>query len=376
MGAVGKRSLYSSRMCLSRDQEIPHAILQSDLGIDNSLEFFCCVGAINFCRSTYKVLKKERVGGEGRFDYVFADSVGRRLFIPRNDGANSRITVFNLDTLAPLGEVPKTIGARGAIVDPKSGHGFSSSKPVVMFDAKNLETLKTIDIEGDPDGILFDPATERVFVFSHSAPNATVLNAADGTIIGTMDLGGAPEQAVSDLNGKLYVDLEDNDRIAVVDANKLQMIGNYDISASGKGPAGLAIDRKNGILFACCRNPATMVILAVADGKIITSLPIGAGCDGAVFNPDTLEVFSSQRDGTLSVIRETSPDSFAVQQSVDTMPGAKTLSLDAQTGQIFLIAAEQSPAAAQPAGEGAAAPRGARRAQVIPGSFTILVVGK
>jgi len=141
----------------------------------------------------YKVLKTAKVGGAGGFDYVFADDVGRRLYIPRT-GNPGRITVFNLDTLEPVGEVPNA-SARGAAVDPKSGHGFGSSKPVVMWDTKTLATIKTIDVEGGPDGILFDPFNGRVWVFSHRAPNATVIDAADGSIVGTVDLGGAPEQA-------------------------------------------------------------------------------------------------------------------------------------------------------------------------------------
>ena len=167
----------------------------------------------------YKVLKTIKVGGVGGFDYVYADDVGRRLYIPRT-GTPPRITAYNLDTLEPAGEIPNA-NARGAAVDPKSNHGFGSSKPVVMWDTKTLATIKTIDVEGGPDGILFDPFNGRVWVFSHRAPNATVINASDGSVAGTVDLGGAPEQAVTDGKGHLYVDLEDKDQIAVVDAKTL-----------------------------------------------------------------------------------------------------------------------------------------------------------
>ena len=166
----------------------------------------------------YKVLKTAKVGGDGGFDYVYADDAGRRLYIPRT-GTTPRIAVFNLDTLEPLGEIPKA-SARGAAVDPKSNHGFGSSKPVVMWDTKTLATIKTIDVQGNPDGILFDPFNQRVWVFSHSQPNATVIDAKDGSIVGTLDLGGAPEQAVTDGKGHLYVDLEDKDKIAAVDAKR------------------------------------------------------------------------------------------------------------------------------------------------------------
>src|SRR6476619_2012328 len=139
----------------------------------------------------YKILKMAKVGGEGGFDYVYADADGRRLYVPRG-GNPGRIAIYNLDTLEPVGEIPNA-SARGAAVDPKSHHGFASSKPVVMWDTKTLATLKTIDVQGGPDGILFDAYNDRVYVFSHIAPNATVIDSKDGAVVGTIDLGGAPE---------------------------------------------------------------------------------------------------------------------------------------------------------------------------------------
>jgi DNA-binding beta-propeller fold protein YncE len=246
----------------------------------------------------------------------------------------------------------------------------------VMFDTKSLATIKTIEVQGNPDGILFDPTTEQVFVFSHSAPHATVIGATDGSIAGTIALGGAPEQAVSDGMGHVYVAVEDKDRVAVVDAKTLKMTAQYDLGGKGGTPAGLAIDVKNHILFACCRNPQTVVILSSDDGKIITSLPIGSGTDGAVFNPKTMVAFSSQRVGTLTVIKENSPRDFVVEQNVTTMPGAKTLTLDSNTNQIYLIAAELAPPPAE--GEARSRGQGARggRRQMVPDSFTIIVVGR
>jgi hypothetical protein len=314
----------------------------------------------------YKLIKTEKVGGAGGFDYVFADAEGRRLYIPRGN----RVTVYDLDTLKSAGEIPDTKGVHGVAVDPKTGHGFASSNPVVMFDTKTLATIKSIPVEGNPDGILFDPATQRVFVLSHRTPNVTVLNAADGAIVGTIDLGGAPEEAASDGNGRVYIDVEDKDNVAVVDANSMKVTAHYDLGGKGGTPAGLAMDARNHILFVCCRKPATVVILNADDGKIITSLPIGNGVDAAEFNPATMEAFSSQRDGTLTVIKEKSPTSFEVEQNVETKPGAKTSTLDSKTNQIFLITAEQAPAAAGGQGGG----RG--RGQMVPDSFTILVVGK
>jgi hypothetical protein len=316
----------------------------------------------------YKVLQTAKVGGEGGFDYVYADEVGRRLYIPRS-GPAGQIAVFDLDTLKPVGEIANA-SAHGVAVDVKSQHGFGSSKPVVMWDAKTLATIKTIDVQGGPDGIMGDPFNGRVYVFSHGAPNATVLDAKDGSIVGTIDLGGAPEQAVSDGKGHLFVDLEDKGSIAVVDAKTLKVTATYDLQGKGGTCAGLAMDVKNNILFAACRSPQTMVILNAGDGKIIDTLPIGGGTDGAVFNPKTMEAFSSQGDGTLTIVKENSPTSFVVEQTLQTMPRAKTLTLDGKTNRLLLITAEFTPAPAPPPGGRPG------RGQMVPGSFSILVVGK
>ena len=276
----------------------------------------------------YKVLKTAKIGGAGGFDYVYADADGRRLYIPRT-GPAPRDTVFNLETLEPAGEIADA-NARGAAVDPKTGHGFASSKPAVMWDTKTLATIETIDRDGGPDGILYDPLNARVWVFSHRTPNATVINAADGTVAGTVDLGGAPEQAVSDGEGHLYMDIEDKDNVAVVDAKELKTTAHYDLG--------------------------------------------GTGTDGATFNPNTMEAFSSNGDGTLTVIKEDSPARFVVEQNVQTMRGAKTLTLGPKTNRVLLIAAEYGapPTPATPPKPGGRRGRG----QMVPDSFSIVVVGK
>jgi DNA-binding beta-propeller fold protein YncE len=324
-----------------------------------------------FAQGQYKVLKTAKVGGAGGFDYVYADSAGRRLYVPRTGNPGARITVFDLDTLAPAGEIPET-SARGAAVDPKSGHGFVTSKPVVMFDSKTLAVIKKIDVEGGPDGILFDPFNERTYIWSHSAPNATVINSKDGSIAGTIDLGGAPEQAVTDGKGHIYVDIEDKDNVAVIDAKTMTVTGHYDLAGKGGTCAGLAMDVKNQILFVACRKPAMMVMMSAKDGKILDALPLGAGTDGAVFNPKTMEAFSSQGDGTLTVIKENSPTSFVVEQTVTTPARAKTLTLDSKTDHILLITAEYTPPPATPP-PGA---KGGGRGQMVPDTFSIVVVGK
>ena len=188
-------------------------------------------------------------------------------------------------------------------------------------------------------------------------------------MLGTIDLGGAPEQGVTDGKGHLYIDVEDKDNVAAVDAKAMKVTAHYPLGEN-KTPAGLAFDAKNRILFVECRNPAVSVIMNAQDGKIITTLPIGTGVDGAGFMPKTMEAFSSQGDGTLTVIKETSPTAFEVEQNVTTMPSAKTMTIDSKTGHVYLIGAEFG--AAPPAAVG----ERQRRGPLVAGSFTILEVGK
>lgn len=327
----------------------------------------------------YHVQRIQLIGGEGGFDYVTADADGRNLFVARS-GPAWHIGVFNLDTLAQVGDIPG-ISSHGGAVDTATGHGFATSKPVTMFDAKTFAILKKIDVQGNPDGYLNDPFNHHFYILSHSEPNITVLDDKDGAILGMIDIGGAPEQAVSDGRGKIYVDIEDKSAIAVIDAATMKMTGKYDLSSKGGGCAGLALDAKNNILFAACRDKNNMVILSATDGHIITDLPTGVGCDGATFNPETMEAFSSQGDGTLTIIKEESPTSFSVEQTVPTPARAKTLTLDSKTGQIYLITAEYGPVPpppAHPAPLPAGAPAWARmpRPPMIPHSFQIVEVGK
>ncbi len=328
----------------------------------------------------YKIIKTVQALGTGGIDYVYADNDARRLYVPRGEV----VLVFDLDTLKSAGVIPKA-RARGVAVDPKSHHGFCSSSPVVMWDSKTLETIKTIPVKGRPDSIAFEPLTERIYVFSHSQPNATVIDAKDGSVVDTLDLGGAPEQAVSDGKGHLYVAIEDKDNVAVVDVNTLKVTAHYDLGGKGKGPAGLGLDAKNRIIFAFCHEPQNCVILNADDGKIITALPIGRGTDGGGFNPNTMEAFGSQGDGTLTIIKERSPTEFEVAQTVKTKSRAKTCTLDSKNNQIIVITTEPAPvkavapaAAAEDAPKPAAGQPGARsgRGNTGPSLLDIIVVGR
>ena len=326
----------------------------------------------------YKIINTVQTLGTGGLDYVYADNDGRRLYVPRGN----QVLVFDLDTLKSAGSITNA-RARGVAVDPKSHHGFCSSSPVVMWDTKTLETIKTIEVKGRPDAIVFEPLTERIYVLSHTQPNATVIGAKDGSIVGTIDLGGAPEQAVSDGKGHLYVDIEDKNNVAVVDVKTLKVTAHYDLEGKGGTPAGLALDAKNRILFAMCRNPATAVILSADDGKILTALPIGKGSDGGGFNPSTMEAFSSQGDGTVTIIKENSPTSFEVEQTVQTKPRAKTCTLDTKNNHIIVITTEPAPPAAGATSATPPAdanpPGGARRGAGggnAPALLDIIVVGR
>ena len=323
----------------------------------------------------YKILKSAKAGGTGGFDYVYADADGRRLYVARGaikDGPPARVNIFDLDTLEPVGEIPNT-NARGAAVDTKNHHAFASSKPVAMWDAKTNKLIKTIDVEGAPDGILADHFNNRIYIWSHRAPNTTVIDGKTGDVLGTIDLEGAPEQAVTDGKGKIWVDIEDKGNVAVIDAKTMKVTAHYDLGNKDATAAGLAFDEKNRILFVACRQPApgVMVMMNADTGKIIATLPLDGASDGAVFNPKTMEVFSSAGNGKMTVIKEKSPTSFEVEQTVETMVSAKTLTFDAKTGHVLLIGAEYGPPPTPAAAGGRPA-----RGPMVPDSFTILVVGK
>jgi DNA-binding beta-propeller fold protein YncE len=344
----------------------------------------------------YKVLKTARVGGEGGWDYIYADVAARRLYIPRRGvpavaatdtrpaaaAIPARLTIFNLDTLEPIGEIAG-VGGNGTAVDPKSGHGFTSSRPVSMFDTKTMALIKTIDVgAAQPDGIYFDAFNDRVYVFSHPTKDATVIDSKDGTVLGTIDLGGVPEQGVSDGQGRLFVVMQDPEgSVTAVDAKTMKAVAHYPFGDKGRCN-GLALDVKNRVLFAACAqsgNPPAqpaqpmMVILSAADGKILANLPLAGGSDGAAFNPATMEAFSAHGNGTMTIVKEKSPTSFEVEQNLQTMNGARTITFDSKTGHLFVMAQEYAapdPNAAPPAGGRAG------RGPAIPGSFTILMIGK
>ena len=235
-----------------------------------------------------------------------------------------------------------------------------------MWDSNTLKVIKTIAVDGAPDGIMFDPYTERVWILSHRQPYATVIDAKNGTVVGTLDLGGGPEQAVSDGKGTIYVNISDKANIAVVDAKTMTVKAHYDVSSKGSGGSGLAFDAKNHVLFAYYRMPSpTVVIVNANNGNVITTLPTGVGVDTVAFNPATMEAISAENGGSMTFIKENSPTSFVVEQTLQTLPGAKTLALDTKTRHVLTMTAEFAPAAAGappgPAGRPARGPTSASR---------------
>jgi hypothetical protein len=358
----------------------------------------------------YKVLKTAKVGGEGGTDYIFADTVGRRLYITRGatqaqaatdtrpevPAFEKRLTIFDLDTLAPVGVIAG-VGGNGATVCPKTGHGFTSDHPQPsMFDVKTMKLIKTIEVPTgfSADGIYCDTSSDRVYIGSHPTKSMMVVDAKDGTVLGNIDLGGTPEQTIGDGKGTVYQVLQERPGgVAVIDGKTMKVTATYPLGDNG-GCNGLALDLKNQILFAACaavgpapargtppptpdpnaKPPQTFVILSAKDGKVLTRLPLAGSSDGAVFNPATMEAFSSQGNGTMTIVKEKSPTSFEVEQDLQTWPsrGARTLAFDSKTERLFLMASEAPPA--PPAGT--TPPAGGRGGGTVPGSFTIIMVGR
>ena len=323
-------------------------------------------------QAPYRILKTATVGGDGGFDYIVADSEGRRLYIARSGKTNARLLAFDLDSLKQVGELG-SVNAHGAVVDPANHHGFASSKPLTMFDSASTTALKSIAVDGNPDGLSLDAGAHRVYVLSHSAPNITAINTADGAVLGTVNLDAAVEETVSDGKGHLYVALEDKDAVGVVDSKSMTVTARYPLAGQGGTPAGLALDAKNHVLFVACRNPAVLVMMNADTGAILSTLPIGAQNDGVLFNPKTQEALAPTGDGHLTVVKEDGANRFSVAQTLTTLPGARTIALDTKTGHIFLMTADYGPI---PADAPTPVPGRIARGPMLPDSFKIIEIGR
>jgi DNA-binding beta-propeller fold protein YncE len=314
----------------------------------------------------HRILKTITLGGEGGWDYLTLDSAGRRLYIGRND----RVMVFDVDAEKLAGEIQNMQGVHGVALAPEFNRGFVSSgkdNTVRVFDLASLKETSQIKVGPKPDAIIYDPASKKIFSCNNGGTTVTVIDAAAGTVAAEIELNGAPEFAVADGKGTVFVNLEDKSEVAAIDSKELKVLQHWPL-APGKGPTGLSLDVKARRLFSGCRSSQTLEVMDAGNGKIIASLPIGAGVDATAFDAAAANAFSSNGDGTLTVIHEDSSGAFRVIQNAVTQPGARTMALDEKTHRIWLAVAEVK---AGPADE-----HGKARRVVVPGTFRLLVVGK
>jgi glutamine cyclotransferase len=322
----------------------------------------------------YHVLQKYEIGGEGRWDYLTMDSEARRLYVSRQ----THVMVLDADSGKVVGDIPDTQGVHGVALASELDRGFTSNggaNTVTIFELKTLKVLDTVKTGENPDAILFDPVTKRVFTFNGRSHDATALDAATGKVVGTIELGGKPETGVSDGQGQLFVNIEDKSEVVRIDPKELKVTARWAL-APGEEPSGLALDAKHRRLFSVCGNEK-MVVLDADSGKVVTTVPIGKGPDAAGFDPGTSCAFSSNGEGTLTVVHEDDPAHFAVRESAMTQRGARTMALDPQSHNVYLATARFEAPATQAATQPATSAPTTRRVRPtpVPGSFTILVVG-
>ncbi len=317
--------------------------------------------------SGYRVIDTLRLGGDGGWDYLTFDPASRRLFVSHG----THVMVVDTDTKVAVGDIPDTPGVHGIAIASDLGRGFISNgrgATATIFDLKTLNRIGEVKTGENPDAILYDRASGRVFTFNGRSGDATAFDAAHGTVTGTIPLGGKPEFAVADGKGRVYVNIEDKSEIVALDAKALQVKSRWPLEPCEE-PSGLAFDSEHGRLFTVCRN-RLMAVVDAKTGRVVTTLPIGSGVDGAAYDPATGLVFASNGEGTLTIVHEDSPDSFRVVENVPTQAGARTLALDPKTHRVFLSTAQLGPRPA-PTAE---VPR--PRPSIVPGSFVVLVVGR
>lgn len=317
----------------------------------------------------YKVAKKFELGGEGGWDYLTVDNASRRIFVSRS----TRVMVVDADSGKLLAEISDTPGVHGIAVANDLGRGFISAgraNSVTIFDLKTLAVISKVAVGQNPDSILYEPSSHRIFTFNGRSNDATVLDAAKGEVVGTIPLGGKPEFSVYDDKGTIYVNIEDKSELVSIDPKTMKEAARWSL-APCEEPTGLAIDRKKHRLFSACGGNKLMAISDFSAGKMIASVPIGAGSDGAGFDPDSGFAFSSNgQEGTLTIVGEESPGKFVAVQTVETQRSARTMTVDPKTHAIYLPAAKYGP----PPAPTAENPR--PRPVAEPGSFVLLVVTK
>lgn len=314
----------------------------------------------------YRVIREIPIGGEGGWDYLAMDPAARRLYVSHG----TSVAVLDPDAGKKVGEIAGLSGVHGIALVPELGRGFISngrSSTITIFDLKSLAKLGDVKSTGEnPDAIAYEPASRRVFAFNGRSASATVLDAASGKVTGTIPLGGKPEFATADGRGEMFVNLEDKSEIVALDTRALSVKARWPL-APCEEPTGMAIDRKSRRLLVGCGNEKAAWVDADS-GKVLTTVPIGRGVDANGFDPATGLGFASNGDGTLTVLREDSPDRLAVVANVPTRRGARTMALDEKTHAVYLSTAELGPPPAPTAGQ----PR--PRPSIKPNTFTVLVV--
>jgi YVTN family beta-propeller protein len=313
----------------------------------------------------YHIVKKIVLGGEGGWDYLGFDPVNRHLFVSHG----THVIVINPDTYKVVGDIPNTPGVHGIAVAPKLNRGFISdgrADEVTVFNLKTLKTIGTVKVTGhNPDGITYDPSSQRVFTFNGRSDNSTAIDAKTLNVVGTIALGGKPEFAAPNGRGMVYNNLEDKSEELAIDSHTLKIKSRWPM-APCDSPSGLAIDARHNILFAGCHNKMMAVINATT-GKVIATPAIGSGVDANRFDPQTGLAFSSNGEGTLTVVKEESPTDFKVVENVPSERGARTMEIDPKTHKVFLVTAKFGPMPAEPTGRH-------RRPPMVPNSFTLLVL--
>jgi len=330
--------------------------------------FLTTTGVGQTSREGYRIVDKIKIGGEGGWDYLIADAAAHRLYVSHG----TRVHVIDTESKSVVGEIPNTNGVHGIALVPELGHGYTSNgrdSSVTLFDLKTLKTLATIKLDArNPDAILYDSFSRRVFTFNGGSANTTAIDAESNSIVGTLVLDGKPEFAVADGRGKVFVNLEDKSSIVAFESKTLKIVARWSL-APGEEPSGLAIDREHNRLFSVCGNKM-MIVLDATSGKVVASLPIGGGVDAAAYDPTTHLAFASNGEGTLTVVREETPDKFSVAENVATQRGSRTMALDDQTHQVYLSAATFGlPPAPTPE-------RPRPRPTIEPGSFMVLVLDR
>lgn len=321
-----------------------------------------------FAATQYKLKQKFVLGGEGGWDYLTYDPAGQRLFVSRA----TRVMVVDPEKGSVLGEIPNTPGVHGVALAQDLGKGFTSNgreNTVTIFDLKTLKETARIKLDGaeNPDAIMYEPVSKRIFTFNGRSQNATAIDAEKNSVIANIPLDGKPEFAVADGKGTVFVNIEDKSELTSIDARNAKVLNTWSL-APCEEPSGLAIDQKNRRLFSGCHNKMMAVVNAY-NGKVVTTVPIGEGVDANRFDPGTKLAFSSNGDGTLTVVHQDSPDKYTVLQNAQTQRSARTMAVNPKNHEVYLVAAEIEQAPPEKAGE-------RPRRTMKPGSFTLLVMTK